>query len=653
MHDLIQLMGMDIVNQESNDPTRRTRLWLYDDVVDVLSSDMADCAIKAIVLEPPELKEICIGPNAFTKMRRLRVLIVRNVHNSFQGPIYLPNELRWFQWAGCAPWIPEFSSGPKKLMGLHMIKSSITVVPQQFKDFQQLKYINLSDCESLVSMPDLSCTPNLEELNLLNCKNLVEAHESIAYHDVLQVLNLEGCSKLSVFPNVLKSKNLRALNLRNCTRFERFPDIPHKLEGFKKLSLEGIAIKGLPMSIENLVSLEDMFLYDCRNLVSLPSSIYKLQNLENLVIECCTNLIGFPKYEDSADPCMKTGLANLRWLDLAGCNLSEVEFLENLSCFPLLRQIVLSDNNIISLPTSINMRDQLIELIVTNCHQLQEIPGLPPSLHNLYAAGCESLPRTGDLPSFQDFVHRWLTTADIYSLDPIHPDFVTILPRGEMPEWVLLAEEGSISFMASEDLYNKFLGLALCVVVGDDEQKEEISFELVSHVNGERQNSPRFSHYTLDSDHIWLEYMTPSKLWGAVDFGQIDGNYVQFSLEVSSRVVKKWGFRIICKHLEDGVKIMLQDNQLIDPALLYEIVQESTGLEAESSVMNENSSIEIDLQKDLQDCQMNTEKQSQIGTKGNHKLILTQGIRTETMLTSSSTCKYEHGGVGLQLLLLE
>ncbi|KAK3430837.1 hypothetical protein EUGRSUZ_E02293 [Eucalyptus grandis] len=133
MHDLIQLMGTDIVNQECrDDPGRRSKLWLYDDVLDVLSSDMGDFAVKAIVLKPPELKEICIDANAFTKMRRLRLLIVRNVHNSLQDPICLPNKLRWFEWHG-APWIPEFSSGPKKLVGLDINECSMTVVPKQFK----------------------------------------------------------------------------------------------------------------------------------------------------------------------------------------------------------------------------------------------------------------------------------------------------------------------------------------------------------------------------------------------------------------------------------------------------------------------------------------------------------------------------------------
>ncbi|XP_039167506.1 TMV resistance protein N [Eucalyptus grandis] len=108
MHDLIQLMGMDIVKQECHDdPGKRSRLWLCEDVCDVLSGDMGTNAIKAIVLVLPKTEAIYIGPNAFTNMRRLRLLIMINVHNSFQGPICLPNGLRCFQWPEC-PWFSNF-----------------------------------------------------------------------------------------------------------------------------------------------------------------------------------------------------------------------------------------------------------------------------------------------------------------------------------------------------------------------------------------------------------------------------------------------------------------------------------------------------------------------------------------------------------------
>ncbi|XP_056158551.1 disease resistance protein RUN1-like isoform X2 [Syzygium oleosum] len=351
MHDLIQAMGIDIVNQECrDDPGRRSRLWLYDDVVDVLSRDMGDCAIKAIVLALPEQTEMCIGPDAFTKMRRLRLLILRNVHDSFQGPICLPNELRWFEWPGCAGRIPEFSSGPKKLVGLDMSEGNITRIIKQFKN---------------------------------NCK----------------------------------------------------------------------------------------------------PSIYLLR--------------------------------------------------EGMS----------------------------------TCSRSFHIPG------------------------------------------------------GEMPEWLQPVEEEFVSFMASEDLYNKFLALAICFVVSKTKERGEIRIE--RYVNGQlrRNGYDGWATNSLDMDHIVLLLHPPSTTFGEVDFSQIDGSFVQFRLTISGTIVKKWGFRIICKQLEDDLKVGIQDNQLIDPALLYEVGHDSTNSEAESSHMHKVNPIEIDLQKDLQDCQMSTEEHSQAISERNHELF--------------------------------
>ncbi|KAI6696055.1 hypothetical protein NL676_023765, partial [Syzygium grande] len=133
MHDLIQLMGMHIVKEECpDDAGKRSGLWLYEDVLDVLSRDTGTDAIKAIVLKLPEPEEMYISPNAFTNMKKLRLLILHNVDNSFQGPISLPNQLRWFEWPNCAL-IPEFGYGPKKLVGLDMRNSKIKEVPKHFK----------------------------------------------------------------------------------------------------------------------------------------------------------------------------------------------------------------------------------------------------------------------------------------------------------------------------------------------------------------------------------------------------------------------------------------------------------------------------------------------------------------------------------------
>lgn len=169
-----------------------------------------------------------------------------------------------------------------------------------------------------------------------------------------------------------------------------------------------------------------------------------------------------------------------------------------------------------------------------------------------------------------------------------------------MPEWVVPIEEGSVTFTISEDLYDKFLRFALCVVLGNDEQgndehKWEPSYDFETRINGERRKKRTYGLHSVDLDHMQLQYLIPSELWGVVDFGRIDGSLVQFSLTVSGKNVKKWGIRILCNHLEDDLEVVLQDNQLIDPALLYEIGHESTYSEAQSSLADENSWIPTDL----------------------------------------------------------
>ncbi|KAK3415820.1 hypothetical protein EUGRSUZ_H01449 [Eucalyptus grandis] len=419
MHDLVQLMGQNIVYQEcTDDPGKRSRLWLLEDVQDILCKDTGVNAVKAIVLDlpPPEEgttmipEERTIDPDAFRKMKKLSMLILKEVHSSSQGPVYLPNNLRWLEWSN-APFL-EFGSVRKKLVGLDIQKSHIRQVGGEFKNFKNLKYINFSQC-NLVSVPDLSSIPNLESLNLDECKSLVEVHQSVACHDKLKFLSLQFCFNLSNFPHILKAKSLQALDFLGCSKLEKFSDIPEKMEHLEELDLGWTAIKELPASVENLVSVKKIKLSKCKRLSTLPSSVYKLQNLKLLNLGGCSNFVMFPENsEDSTNPNDNLGFRNLFRLDLNDCNLSEVEFLESSSSFPKLGDLNLSGNKFTHLPTSINKYHNLERLDVANCKQLQKIPQLPPNVHFLWAIGCISLqefPNLSSLSSNCRGVVSWVT----------------------------------------------------------------------------------------------------------------------------------------------------------------------------------------------------------------------------------------------------
>ncbi|KAF7848824.1 hypothetical protein BT93_L1532 [Corymbia citriodora subsp. variegata] len=605
MHDLIQMMGLDIVKQESHDdPGRCSRLWLCDDIRDVLSRDMGTDVVKAIVLHLPNPEEIYIGPNAFTNMRKLRMLIMINVHNSFQGPICLPNELRWFEWPECPQWMPHFSSSPKKLVGMDLHKSNIRVVTEQFKDFKRLRFINFSECWSVVCMPNLDFTPNLEELNLSRCENLELAHESVAHHAKLQVLNLGGCSKLHHLPHVLQSKNLQFLDLSCCSKLQRFPHIPDKIEGLRKLDLDRTSIKELHASIENLVSLERMDLSGCKKLAILPSSIYRFQNLETLRLNGCSKLNKFPKKEeDSSDSHMKTGFPKLDFLDLSGCNLSDVEFLEDQSCFPFLKQLNLSRNNFTNLPT-LWLLNNLLSLYVHNCPILQEILNIPRKVWDLQAYGCKSLSKIPsnicdgvdhiNLSSCHELIRNGWNINDFFKPEQLiaKASCQVLLSGGEMPKWLLPNKDGYISFMATKDLFEKLLGLAFRVVFEVSENRwAEFNSEALVSGSGIWEDCPR-SFSSGDLDQTWLGYHKRDRMWRRDPFGPNDYSQLQFIIKESGGgIVKKCGFRLICKPLENDLKILVQDNQLIDSALIYEVGHEDSqrSIEKQSSNKTEDS----------------------------------------------------------------
>ncbi|KAF8042645.1 hypothetical protein BT93_A1090 [Corymbia citriodora subsp. variegata] len=213
----------------------------------------------------------------------------------------------------------------------------------------------------------------------------------------------------------------------------------------------------------------------------------------------------------------------------------------------------------------------------------------------------------------------------------IPPKVGIFLYGGDMPEWVLPIEDSFVSFMTSEDLYDKFVGLVFCFVIdnGKKEGRNRPMFEILPQVNGEWRDGKGEEDYSwLTLDRIWFWYYTPNELWGEVKFGQIDGSHVQFSLTVRTVKVKKWGLRIICKPLENDLKVKIQENWLINPALFQEVVLESIYSEVESLFLHEHSSSEEDQQEDLRDRPMSSEELLQLSLMTNYELTLPQGMQT-------------------------
>ncbi|KAF8033918.1 hypothetical protein BT93_C0256 [Corymbia citriodora subsp. variegata] len=455
------------------------------------------------------------------------------------------------------------------------------------KEFENLKFIDFGECLSLIYMPDISCIPNLEKLNLIKCKNLEHVHDSVANHRKLWMLDLTSCSKL-----------------------QRFPDIPNKNKNLRGIYLGWTSIEELPTSIGNLVSLEKIDLNYCKKLTIIPSSIYKLQHLESMDLQGCSQLIKLPKEkeEDLSEPHTTMGFPKLKSLILTECLLPEVEFLENLSYFSSLHKLCLSGNNFTNLPTCEKLYN-LKDLYVSDCQQLQEIPKIPEKLRRLEANGCKSLSRIPsnlqdaenvELYSCQEPVRSNFEklSNSLHQLQKFRPQtkcqFVVL--GGEMPKWLLPNKEGYISFVASKDLYEKILGVAFCVVFRG---KGIFHYELLGVVNCKGRKR-RISVRPYDLDHVLLGYMASKELWTIDHFSPNDSSHFHISIRVDyyrnnqgdTITVKKCGFRLMCKPLENDSEVLLQNNQLLDPALLYEVSHEDNPISTKEESSSETKSLQ-------------------------------------------------------------
>ncbi|KAG6628004.1 hypothetical protein CIPAW_15G169400 [Carya illinoinensis] len=258
-------------------------------------------------------------------------------------------------------------------------------------------------CSYLTEISDLSSTPNLKELTVKYCRRLVKVHDSVGSLEYLSKLDCEGCSKLRILP--------RSLNLRD------LPEIKCKMECLCHLSLPGTAIEELPLSIENLVGLETLYLQDCKNLMRLPIALIQLQHLWRLGIGGCTNIVKKMKDDGQSldlpndSTIMEDEISNSRngsnALQLSNlqisCSHSESIFFPLCSFFTMFNSstnldvLDLSETDIVSLPTSIKEFVTLTDLLLISCHKLEEIAELPPNIRKVNVLGCKSLERFSEV----------------------------------------------------------------------------------------------------------------------------------------------------------------------------------------------------------------------------------------------------------------
>ncbi|WKA11109.1 hypothetical protein VitviT2T_028639 [Vitis vinifera] len=153
------------------------------------------------------------------------------------------------------------------------------------------------------------------------------------------------------------------------------------MKHLSELSLEGTAIKGLPLSIEYLTGLVLLNLRNCQNLESLPSCIYKLRSLEILILSDCLKLKELPEVLEN--------MGSLLELFLYGTAIKKLpSSIQHLSGLVLLN--LRECKSLAILPHSIRKLKSLQTLILSGCSKLDNLPkglGSLQGLEKLEAAG--------------------------------------------------------------------------------------------------------------------------------------------------------------------------------------------------------------------------------------------------------------------------
>ncbi|XP_042959063.1 disease resistance protein TAO1-like isoform X8 [Carya illinoinensis] len=439
MHDLLKEMGRQIVRRECRqEPGRRSRLFHREDVVHVLNNDTGTDAIEGMALSCDSIlgtnRTDITNAEAFSKMINLRLLYIcafGYIKGSGNPLEYMPSDkLQFLKWYGypLKSWPRSFQ--PKNLIVLNMSDSCIEQLWTGSLVLPNLKELDLSSCVNLIEIPDLSGAPNLEIIKFVYCRSLCKVHPSIKVLKQLQESRMSHTRIKQLWKGLVVLPNLKELDLNSCENLIEIPDLSGapNLEKINfsycrslcKQLWKGLVVlpnlKQLYLNFcENLIEIPDLsgapnieeidFSY-CRSLCKVHPSIKVLKQLQKLKMSCtrikqlwkglvvlpnlkqlyvdfCENLIEIPDL---------SGAPNLEIIEFLYCR-SLCKVHPSIKVLKQLQELRMSYTQIKQLWKGLVVLPNLKELDLNSCENLIEIPDLSgaPNLEKINFSGCISL----------------------------------------------------------------------------------------------------------------------------------------------------------------------------------------------------------------------------------------------------------------------
>nr|XP_011470666.1 PREDICTED: TMV resistance protein N-like [Fragaria vesca subsp. vesca] len=597
IHDLIQEMGCEIVRQESyEEPGGRSRLWLRNDIFHVFTKNTGTEAIEGILLCLADLEEAYWNLEAFSKMRKLRLLYIHNLRLSL-GPKYLPNALIILNWSRYPSKSLPPAFQPDELTELSLVHSNIDHLWNGIKYLSKLKSIDLSYSVNLTRTPDFTGTPNLEKLVLAGCTSLVKIHPSIALLKRLKIWNFRDCISIKSLLSEVHMEFLETFDVSGCSKLKRIPEFLGQMKRLS-LSLGGSAVEKLPSSSEHLS--ESLVKLDLNGSVIREQPCSLFLKLQNLMV---SSFGFFPRKSPHPLIPLLASLKHfscLRELNLNDCNLCEGDIPNDIGSLSSLQKLELRGNNFVTLP-SIHLLSKLYYIDVRNCKRLQQLPELPVNQQfSVRADNCTSLqvfPEPSYLcPSWFSLtgINCSSTVANQYAsyflysalkrlieVTPLSYYFELAIPGSEIPVWISNQSVGDSVTEKLDASNSKLIGFAVCALIVPQENPSahrgvDPGICLISWwwKKSNRGGGLSFGLSQIVSDHLLL-VVAPS-----IDYIEDPWPEVTFDFEIyggNNRCmkVKKCGARALYQHdMEELISIMNQSKSSIS---LYEATDEQEG----------------------------------------------------------------------------
>eukprot|EP00261_Vitis_vinifera_P035364 XP_019076607.1 PREDICTED: probable disease resistance protein At5g66890 isoform X1 [Vitis vinifera] len=193
------------------------------------------------------------------------------------------------------------------LKRIRLEKVSIPTLCKTSIELKNLEKLSLVMCHkigqafasSTIQIPEM--LPNLREINIDYCNDLVELPEGFCDLIQLNKLSISNCHKLSSLPEGIgKLTNLEVLRVSACTLVSKLPDSMGSLHKLRVLDITGcLLIRKMPKQIGELRSLREFHMRRCQRLCELPSSVTDLVDLKRVICdeetaklwECFTHLL--------------------------------------------------------------------------------------------------------------------------------------------------------------------------------------------------------------------------------------------------------------------------------------------------------------------------------------------------------------------------